>query len=61
MPFYEYQCENCKREHTFLQKMSDPDPSCPDCVSDIPMKKKISVSSFQLKGTGWYETDFKHK
>ena len=59
MPFYEYQCQNCGHELEVLQKMSD-DPlvTCPACQHDT-LKKKISAAGFRLKGSGWYETDFK--
>lgn len=61
MPIYEYQCESCKEKTTKLQKISD-DPlvTCPKCKKDT-LKKIISATSFKLKGTGWYETDFKDK
>lgn len=59
MPFYEYRCEACGHELEALQKMSD-DPlvSCPACNED-KLKKRISAAGFRLKGSGWYETDFK--
>lgn len=59
MPIYEYQCEHC--DHTFdtLQKVSDkPLVKCPECKHDA-LKKLVSPAGFRLKGTGWYETDFK--
>ena len=59
MPIYGYICKNC--EHTFdaLQKMSD-DPlvDCPDCGAPA-LQKALSAPKFRLKGSGWYETDFK--
>ena len=59
MPIYEYQCQSCGHEHEALQKMSaDPLIDCPAC-SKPELKKKISAAGFRLKGTGWYETDFK--
>ncbi|NKB63351.1 MAG: zinc ribbon domain-containing protein [Gammaproteobacteria bacterium] len=60
MPFYEYQCESCGHRLEALQKMSD-DPLvfCPEC-NESTLKKLISAAAFRLKGTGWYETDFKH-
>lgn len=60
MPFYEYQCRDCGHELEALQKISD-DPLifCPECNAQS-LKKKISAAGFQLKGTGWYETDFKN-
>ena len=61
MPFYEYQCEACGHRLEALQKMSD-DPLvyCPEC-NEAQLKKLISAAAFHLKGTGWYETDFKTK
>lgn len=59
MPIYEYFCEGCKKEMELLQDIDDaPLSKCPECGSDA-FSKKVSVSSFKLKGTGWYETDFK--
>lgn len=59
MPIYEYICQACGHAHEALQKMSD-DPllDCPEC-NQPELKKKISAAGFKLKGTGWYETDFK--
>nr|WP_223788379.1 zinc ribbon domain-containing protein [Marinicella sp. NBU2979] len=61
MPIYEYHCRDCGHELEKLQKMSDaPLTDCPSC--DTPnLVKKVSAAGFQLKGTGWYATDFKHK
>ena len=59
MPIYEYQCQSCGHEHEALQKMSaEPLIHCPAC-SEPELKKKISAAGFRLKGSGWYETDFK--
>jgi putative FmdB family regulatory protein len=59
MPFYEYECENCKFYVEALQKISDPPlTKCPSCGKN-KMKKLISAPVFRLKGGGWYETDFK--
>lgn len=59
MPIYEYQCESCGAHIEKLQKVSDPVlKECPACHKPS-LKKMISASSFRLKGTGWYETDFK--
>jgi putative FmdB family regulatory protein len=59
MPIYEYQCEACGESLEKLQKMNDaPLTKCPKCEKDS-LKKKISAAGFRLKGTGWYETDFK--
>ena len=59
MPFYEYQCGSCEHRLEVLQKMSD-DPLlyCPEC-NEAALKKLVSAAAFRLKGTGWYETDFK--
>ncbi|MFT5114444.1 MAG: putative FmdB family regulatory protein [Parasphingorhabdus sp.] len=60
MPIYEYVCTDCAHEFEALQKMADdPLKFCPEC-GDETLKKKISASAFVLKGTGWYETDFKN-
>lgn len=59
MPIYEYQCQACGEEIEALQKMSDaPLVDCPAC-NQPALKKKISAVAFRLKGSGWYETDFK--
>lgn len=59
MPIYEYQCQSCGDEHEAIQKMSaDPLVVCPAC-NEPELKKKISAAGFRLKGSGWYETDFK--
>jgi len=59
VPIYEYQCQACGDEHETIQKMSaDPLVICPAC-SEPELKKKISAAGFRLKGSGWYETDFK--
>ena len=59
MPIYEYQCEACNKELEVLQKISDaPLEICPDC-GEASLRKKVSAAAFRLKGSGWYETDFK--
>ncbi len=59
MPIYEYQCQSCGHEHEALQKLgADPILICPACTRPELMKK-ISAAGFRLKGSGWYETDFK--
>jgi putative FmdB family regulatory protein len=61
MPIYEYQCQACSKEIEVLQKISDaPLEVCPDC-GEAGLRKKISAAAFRLKGSGWYETDFKTK
>lgn len=57
MPVYEYKCSGCGRRHEFIQKFSDkPLSTCPVCRGE--MRKLISSTSFVLKGTGWYVTDY---
>lgn len=59
MPIYEYRCDACGHELEALQKLSDPRlTGCPECASDS-LRRLISKPSFRLKGSGWYETDFK--
>ena len=59
MPFYEYECDNCKFYTELLQKISDPPlKKCPSCGKN-QMRKLVSAPVFRLKGGGWYETDFK--
>jgi len=61
MPIYEYACHACGLEKEHLQKMSDPPiAQCPACGS-TDYVKKVSAAGFQLKGTGWYVTDFRNK
>jgi putative FmdB family regulatory protein len=61
MPIYEYACQACGHEFEIIQKMVDlPLEQCPACTEKT-LKKKISAAGFRLKGTGWYETDFKNK
>ncbi|NJO16228.1 MAG: zinc ribbon domain-containing protein [Thioploca sp.] len=61
MPIYEYACQACGHEFEAIQKMVDlPLEQCPVCAENT-LKKKISAAGFRLKGTGWYETDFKNK
>ena len=59
MPFYEYECANCKFYTEVMQKISDPPlEKCPSCGKKA-LKKLVSAPVFRLKGGGWYETDFK--
>lgn len=59
MPFYEYECSACKFYVEALQKLSDPAiKKCPSCKKQT-MKRLVSAPVFRLKGSGWYETDFK--
>lgn len=58
MPLYEYQCSNCNKVIEIIQKFSDlPLAQCPDCQGSV--QKLMSMSSFALKGSGWYSTDYK--
>ena len=60
MPIYEYQCVDCGHKLEVMQRISEPLlKTCPGCAKDS-LKKLISAVGFHLKGTGWYETDFKH-
>lgn len=59
MPIYEYRCQACGHELDALQKISDPPlTDCPACGASA-LKKQLSAAAFRLKGSGWYETDFK--
>lgn len=59
MPIYEYQCEACGHTFDTLQRISeDPLTDCPECGKPA-LKKLVSAAGFRLKGSGWYETDFK--
>lgn len=60
MPIYEYKCKACEHKFDKLQKISDdPLKICPEC-SAAELVKLVSAAGFRLKGTGWYETDFKN-
>jgi putative FmdB family regulatory protein len=59
MPIYEYRCGACGQEHEALQKVSEPPlVQCPACGKP-QLHKLLSAAGFQLKGSGWYATDFK--
>lgn len=59
MPIYEYRCSGCGFQKEFIQKMSDaPLTACPECGKET-FSKMLSAAGFQLKGSGWYQTDFK--
>lgn len=61
MPIYEYRCTSCGHELEALQKLSDaPLTECPACHR-AALSKKVSAAGFQLKGSGWYVTDFRDK
>lgn len=60
MPIYAYRCEECGFSKDVLQKLSDePLTVCPSCGKER-FKKQLTAAAFQLKGSGWYETDFKN-
>ena len=59
MPIYAYKCESCGHAKDVLQKMSDaPLSVCPACGT-ATFKKQLTAAGFQLKGSGWYVTDFR--
>jgi putative FmdB family regulatory protein len=59
MPIYEYRCDECGHQDEHLQKLSEAQLSvCPAC-NKPSYKKQLSAAGFQLKGSGWYATDFK--
>jgi putative FmdB family regulatory protein len=59
MPIYEYKCSACSHELESLQKFADaPLVTCPACGKDA-LTKLVSAAGFQLKGSGWYQTDFR--
>lgn len=61
MPIYEYRCASCGFTKDCIQKLSDPPISvCPECGKET-FSKQLSAPGFQLKGSGWYATDFKSK
>ena len=58
MPIYEYECSKCRKVTEIIQKFSDsPIQECPECGGSV--EKLISRSSFHLKGSGWYASDYK--
>jgi putative FmdB family regulatory protein len=59
MPIYEYQCQKCGTFEVTQRITENPLTKCPTCKSRV--KKLISNTSFQLKGTGWYLTDYARK
>jgi len=59
MPFYEYECPHCGHREEVLQQITDkPLKKCPSCGKN-GLRKLMSAPVFRLKGSGWYETDFK--
>ena len=60
MPIYEYRCLECGFQEEFLQKLTEPTKTvCPSCGKES-FQKLVSAAGFQLKGSGWYATDFKN-
>lgn len=60
MPIYAYRCETCGHAEDVLQKMSDPQLTvCPSCGQST-YRKQVTAAGFQLKGSGWYVTDFRN-
>ena len=60
MPIYEYRCAACGFQNEYLQKMGDALlTDCPDCGT-ASLRKMVTAAGFQLKGSGWYATDFKN-
>jgi putative FmdB family regulatory protein len=60
MPIYEYRCASCGFQKEYLQKVTDPVLTrCPECGKET-FAKMLSAAGFQLKGSGWYATDFKN-
>lgn len=60
MPIYEYRCSECGFQNEYLQKVSEPPMSvCPSC-GKATFQKLLSAAGFQLKGSGWYATDFRN-
>ena len=62
MPFYEYRCDTCGHQDSFLESINAPQQkTCPQCGKRRAFKRLVSAAGFQLKGSGWYVTDFKDK
>ncbi len=61
MPIYEYKCENCGEIFEVIQKISENKLTNCKCGNDGKVHRLVSSSGFRLKGSGWYETDFKTK
>jgi putative FmdB family regulatory protein len=60
MPIYEYRCKSCGYQNDYLQKLSEPQlTDCPECGKST-FAKQVTAAGFQLKGSGWYATDFKN-
>ena len=60
MPIYSYRCEDCQHTQDILRKISDPPlVACPSCGA-AAFRKQVTAAGFQLKGSGWYVTDFRN-
>ena len=59
MPLYEYVCPKCKHKEEVICKHSDPNPVCKECA--IEMERQLGLSSFILKGEGWYKDGYTKK
>ena len=60
MPIYEYRCDSCGFQKEYIQRMSDPTlTDCPECKK-ATFSKMVTAAGFQLKGGGWYVTDFRN-
>lgn len=60
MPIYSYRCEDCQYTQDILRKISDPPlVACPNCGAPA-LRKQVTAAGFQLKGSGWYVTDFRN-
>ena len=56
MPLYEYECESCGKQEEALQRHGDPPPVCKQCEEE--MKKRVSLTSFSLEGSGWAKDNY---
>jgi len=61
MPIYEYVCQSCGSEFEVMQKFDDPNPKSHDCSPKSKVKRKLSLTSFQLSGGGWYSQGYAKK
>lgn len=59
MPIYEFQCDDCGHQFEMLQKINEELPACAACHNSN-VRKLVSSPSFQLKGSGWYKSDYKN-
>jgi len=61
MPLYDFKCSKCDHVFSVLQKYDDPNPTCPDCKSNETQKQLSAPGHFDLRGGGYYATDFRKK